>query len=736
MAFGSARYARKKKDARPNPLQRLIKAMCSKSTAPLTNMLTSFEISLYYTIFYFWVGSFLYTTLVEKMSTTDSLYFLTFTMTTVGYGDVRPTSQGSRVLTMFWALLGVSAIAAFLVEVASAVLDARDAALRGARAALLQEANASPAEITAVANGEGIEGDDGAAAAAAAAGGARGAKQPAAALAAPPKRPPTGGGAANLPRKGPTSGPSSSSSSSAVRRPSADGKPPLPPPPPPSAKKPARRASFKPKPKPKPLPPPGWRRWARRLADTLPVLELFGYLAAYAIGVALVFVAVEQDWTVVDGIYFAMITGTSIGYGDVTPKTELGRGLALLLLPCSVVFVGTTLSALQGRIIGEDSEEEKLSRLLGHGLSLSRLLEMDTNGDGSITEFEYLKFMLCGAGIADAGSMEAMHARFAGLDEDGSGSLTVDDLKKEPLGSNRRRAEAQGVGAAAGAWRRVLVRGAPASERSRCVYLVKAQVLARLNPPKHGGIDSYAIMAKGAAERRQRYTDAALVAQLAAEAKREGRPPPAVKPKAGKTKAPRYVEPPPAVWADEGPTVLPVPLLPGTEVRDGVLVACPPTPPPALPVPPTRPAGAGAGASKSLSKDPLRERSPLVTPDSRRSSGDERLQQQRLSSDETEAPAPATAAAAPAAGGAGGGAGGSGGKRPTTRALPRGGVAAAGSPKEQLTPGPKRPTVTPGKRVTTPGKGGAQRPPPRGTTSRATSLQGSHLASEKLVEEL
>ena len=42
--------------------------------------------------------------------------------------------------------------------------------------------------------------------------------------------------------------------------------------------------------------------------------------------------------------------------------------------------------------------------------------------------------MLSQAGIADAGVMDSLHERFQAMDEDGSGCLTADDLKVEPLG--------------------------------------------------------------------------------------------------------------------------------------------------------------------------------------------------------------------------------------------------------------------------------------------------------------
>lgn len=41
-----------------------------------------------------------------------------------------------------------------------------------------------------------------------------------------------------------------------------------------------------------------------------------------------------------DGFYFAMVTGLTIGYGDITPATWLGRGVALVLGFIGIILTG------------------------------------------------------------------------------------------------------------------------------------------------------------------------------------------------------------------------------------------------------------------------------------------------------------------------------------------------------------------------------------------------------------
>ncbi|MGQ0578240.1 MAG: potassium channel family protein [Betaproteobacteria bacterium] len=65
---------------------------------------------------------------------------------------------------------------------------------------------------------------------------------------------------------------------------------------------------------------------------------LFGLLAIMvALGVV---IGRLEDWTLLDGIYFAFVSGLTIGYGDLVPTRPLARVLAIGIGVIGVLLVG------------------------------------------------------------------------------------------------------------------------------------------------------------------------------------------------------------------------------------------------------------------------------------------------------------------------------------------------------------------------------------------------------------
>lgn len=55
----------------------------------------------------FLIGGTFYYNAEENWSYTDSFYFSTITLTTIGYGDLHPTTDNSKIFTSLYTILGV-----------------------------------------------------------------------------------------------------------------------------------------------------------------------------------------------------------------------------------------------------------------------------------------------------------------------------------------------------------------------------------------------------------------------------------------------------------------------------------------------------------------------------------------------------------------------------------------------------------------------------------------------------
>jgi hypothetical protein len=67
-----------------------------------------------------------------------------------------------------------------------------------------------------------------------------------------------------------------------------------------------------------------------------PILSALLVLMA-ALGLA---VALIEGWPLFDGLYFAFVSGLTIGYGDLVPKAPLARVLAISIGVTGIMFAG------------------------------------------------------------------------------------------------------------------------------------------------------------------------------------------------------------------------------------------------------------------------------------------------------------------------------------------------------------------------------------------------------------
>lgn len=80
---------------------------------------------------------------------------------------------------------------------------------------------------------------------------------------------------------------------------------------------------------------------------------LLGLIIALGLVVGLV-----EGWSVQESIYFAFVSGLTIGYGDLAPKSLVARVLAIVIGVCGVLVTGLVAAiAVKALTAASDGDE-------------------------------------------------------------------------------------------------------------------------------------------------------------------------------------------------------------------------------------------------------------------------------------------------------------------------------------------------------------------------------------------
>jgi voltage-gated potassium channel Kch len=161
-------------------------------------------------------------------------------------------------------------------------------------------------------------------------------------------------------------------------------------------------------------------------ASNVPVLKaLFVVLFFTTVG-ALGMMAIE-NLSFTTAFYWAVVTVTTVGYGDVTPKTDFGKIFTCVFATLAVGTVGWAISTIAELYIKASLVNDANEKLDQCRVTPEYLAEVGGK-KGYVTRLDFFKATLVSLGKVTDADVEMVDARFDELDVNDDGRLSIEDL--------------------------------------------------------------------------------------------------------------------------------------------------------------------------------------------------------------------------------------------------------------------------------------------------------------------
>mmetsp|Transcript_118652 Transcript_118652/g.331020 ORF Transcript_118652/g.331020 Transcript_118652/m.331020 type:complete len:361 (-) Transcript_118652:136-1218(-) len=187
------------------------------------------------------------------------------------------------------------------------------------------------------------------------------------------------------------------------------------------------------------------------LAWYLKQRELRGFLRAFLLWALCVFVGVAffvcvpgEDQTVLRALYMSVITLSTVGFGDATPRTEAGKAFATVWMLVGTVALANMVAKFSVAFLSESAKTYGLPHLDAPSLdrifddehvrwsnkARAKVLQGGHLATKTVSRTDFLVFMIKDMGLVDADVISKLSENFDKLDNNQNGYLDEGDFER------------------------------------------------------------------------------------------------------------------------------------------------------------------------------------------------------------------------------------------------------------------------------------------------------------------